>query len=59
MIRKHASWEIFFPGGRVGEPITPHETHLRIKFMMHELTSQLSERQGRIHKGNRLFRIYL
>ena len=36
MIRKEASWEIFFPGGRVGEPITPHETHLRIKFMMHD-----------------------
>ena len=58
VIKTQASREIFFLGGGVGEPITPHETYLSIKFMMHD-RSQLSERHGRIHKGYRLFHIYL
>ena len=45
--------KLFFQGDRVGEPITPLETQLRIKLMMHD-RSQLSRWQGRIHEGYRL-----
>ena len=41
MVRAWASREIFFQGDKVGEPITPLETQLRIKLMMHD-RSQLS-----------------
>ena len=49
--------KLFFQCDKVGEPITPLETQLRIKLMMHE-RSQLSRWQGRIHEGYRLISIY-
>ena len=41
VVRDWAYWLIFFHDDKVGEPITPLETQLRIKFMMHD-RSQLS-----------------
>ena len=49
--------KLFFEGDMEGEPITPLETPLRIKFMMHD-RSHLSGWQGRILEGYRLFSIY-
>ena len=42
MVKAWASREIFFQGDKVGEPITPLETQLRINLMMHD-RCQLSE----------------
>ena len=57
MVRAWASREIFFQSDKVGEPITPLETQLRIKLMMHD-RSQLSGLQGRILEGYRLISFY-
>ena len=48
---------ILFQGDKVGEPITPFETQLRIKLRIND-HCQLSRRQGRILKGHRLISFY-
>ena len=36
VVRAFTSREFFFQGDKVGEPLTPLETQLRIKLMLHD-----------------------